>query len=102
MEEVRSILITKLVQNMDLAIAMLSVPKNNLLLVRQTPKNGETMQLAALNLIFGKQTNKQVFILDILAKYQDIINVKARNADLVIKDIRVFVIKMDVELILID
>lgn len=77
-------------------IAMLNVVKILSLMAKQTQSNGENMVLAVLNLIYGKQINKQVSSQVILVEFLVTTDVKVHNVALMIKDIKVYVTKMDV------
>lgn len=77
-------------------IVMLNVVKILSLMAKQTQSNGETMVLAVLNLIYGKQINKQVSSQVILVEFLVTTDVKVHNVALMIKDIKVYVTKMDV------
>lgn len=55
----------------------------------------ENMEVAVLNLMFGKQINKQMLSLLILALNQEIINAKELNVVMDQIDKMVYVIRMD-------
>jgi len=100
MEVVPSILTTEQEQNMEQGIVMLNVQKHLLSMDKQTLILGGLMVLVVLNLIFGKQTKKQLFLLLIHAIKKDtIVAIMNQSVDLVVIDIMVCVIKMDMELI---
>lgn len=63
---------------------------------RLTQKFGGTMQLAAHNLISGRPTNKQASTQLIPVKLQDTTDAKEQIAVSMIRDIKEFVIRMDV------
>ena len=54
------------------------------------------MELAAVNLIFGKLTRQLMFIQGILVRLLDIIDAQELNVEMEVTDITEFVIKMDV------
>ena len=81
---------------MELATAMPNALKLPLFQGRQTPKIGETTQLAVHNSIFGKPTKKQASTQLIRAKPQDTTDVKEQIAVLMISDIKECVIRTDV------
>jgi hypothetical protein len=96
MEEAPSILQIRQGLSMELVIVMLNAVEVPSFMVKLPQKIGEIMEPVAPSLISGKPTSKQVFTLAILARLLGIIGAKETNVDLVLKDIKEFVIKMAV------
>jgi hypothetical protein len=102
MEDLLNFLLTKLELNMEQDIVMLNVLRLPSLMAKLPLKAGVIMERAVLNLIFGRRINKLKLLQVILAEFQVITDVKGHlSAEMTINVTMGFVIRTDVELILI-
>jgi len=96
----QNIQLIKLELNMEQDIVMHNVLMilnlfKDKLIVKTGEMIKENMEVAVLNLMFGKQINKQMLSLLILALNQEIINAKELNVVMDQIDKMVYVIRMD-------